>query len=470
MPSELFALSPLDGRYAAKLEALRWRLSEFALIRARVEVELRWFLHLSRQEEVTELPRPSPEDEAWIERLWQGFEEKDAAQIKRIEAETNHDVKAVEYWIKSRFAERPSLARFREFVHFGCTSEDVNNLAYALMLRAARDLLLADLDALLTQLVDRAERWADAPMLARTHGQPATPTTMGKEWAVFALRTARLRRRIERVAILGKMGGATGNFNAHCVAYPELDWPKLARAFVEEELGLAFNPITTQIEPHDWIAELLDAHAGLAAVLIDFARDVWGYVSLGYFRQRLKEGEVGSSTMPHKVNPIDFENAEGNLKLARGLLRALADELPISRWQRDLSDSTMLRNLGVALGHVLLAIGSLRRGIEKLELDSARLQADLDDAWEVLAEAVQTVMRRYGMEEPYEQLKRWTRGKKVDREQMKRLIASLALPEEAKRKLEALSPTDYLGLASAIARSARHEVEAALCSDEGNTR
>ncbi len=457
----LQAISPLDGRYAARLDALRPHFSEFALIRARVEVEVRWFVHLARVRAVPELPRLADGDERFLEGLYEDFSLEDAHAVKEIEARTNHDVKAVEYWIKQRLATRETLAPLREFVHFGCTSEDINNLAYALMLRRVRaQVVLPHLDAVLARIRDAARAWADVPMLARTHGQPATPTTMGKEWGVFALRLARARRAIAAAEIPGKINGATGAFQAHVVACPETDWLAVSRAFVES-LGLSWNPLTTQIEPHDGLAALLDAHARAASVLIDFARDVWSYVSLGYFRQALREGEVGSSTMPHKVNPIDFENAEGNLELARGMCRLLADKLTISRLQRDLSDSTVMRNLGVAFGHFTLALAMLARGIDKLAPDEARMAGDLDANWEVLAEAVQTVMRRHGLPDPYERLKALTRGRRLTAEDMRAFIASLKLPEDAKARLLALSPARYLGLAPELARLAADEADAA---------
>ena len=448
----LVAISPLDGRYAEQLAPLREHFSEFALIRARVEVEVRWLMALASCEQIPELAPFSEQDAAFLRGLYEGFSLADARAVKELERRTNHDVKAVEYWLRAQLAERPSLASAREFVHFACTSEDINNLAYGMLLARAREqVLLPRLDAVRARVQEAAVRWAEAPMLARTHGQPATPTTMGKEWAVFAHRLARARKAIATAALCGKINGATGAFQAHCVAYPEVDWLALSRSFVES-LGLVWNPLTTQIEPHDGLASLLDACARASNVLVDFARDVWGYISLGYFRQALCKEEVGSSTMPHKVNPIDFENAEGNLELARGLFRTLADKLTISRFQRDLSDSTVMRNLGVAFGHFVLALVSLARGIDKLALDPARLRKDLEENWEVLAEAVQTVMRRYGLPDPYEQLKALTRGRRITAQEMRAFIASLNLPDEAKQRLLALTPASYVGLAPQLAR------------------
>ena len=450
--SALTALSPLDGRYAGKLAALRPLLSEFGLMRCRVQVEVEWFLALSEAGFSEFRPLPGAA-RARLLALVRDFSEADAAAIKAIERRTNHDVKAVEYWIKQRLAGQPELARAAEFVHFACTSEDINNTSHALMLQAARDLvLLPALDAVQDRLRALAHALADLPMLSRTHGQTASPTTLGKEVANVLARLVGARERIVAVRPLAKMNGAVGNYNAHLAAYPGFDWEGFARAVVEQRLGLAFNPYTIQIEPHDWMAELFHAIARANTILIDWSRDVWGYVSLGYFRQKLKEGEVGSSTMPHKVNPIDFENAEGNFGLANALLEHLARKLPVSRWQRDLSDSTVLRNMGVALGYTLLALDSLARGLDKLEVDRAALAADLDEAWEVLAEAVQTVMRRHGLPEPYEQLKAFTRGRPITRELMQGFIAELALPEADKARLAALAPAGYTGLAAELAR------------------
>ncbi len=450
-PDPLFALSPLDGRYASKVEALRPIFSEYGLIRYRVAVEVAWFKHLAATPEITELPPLAAEDAAALDALVAHFSAEDAAAIKAIERETNHDVKAVEYWLKTQLKTRPALAPHLEFVHFGCTSEDINNVAYALMLRSGRDeALLPQLDRLIEALRVLAHRHAATPMMSRTHGQPASPTTLGKEIANVVARLQRARGHIAAVALTAKFNGAVGNYNAHCAAYPELDWEAIARAFIER-LGLAFNPYTIQIEPHDSISELLDAMARTNTVLIDFARDVWAYISLGYFRQKLKAGEVGSSTMPHKVNPIDFENAEGNLGVANALLRHLADKLPVSRWQRDLTDSTVLRNLGVAFGHTVLALDALLRGVAKLEVNEAALAQDLDAQWALLGEAVQTVMRRYGLENPYEQLKAMTRGREITEAELKAFIAQLPIPAADKERLLMLTPRTYLGRAKELA-------------------
>lgn len=452
MTTPLLALSPLDGRYADQNEALRPLFSEYGLIRLRLLVEIRWLEALSEEERIPELPPLSASARRFLEALLEHFNEREAAAVKRIERTTNHDVKAVEYYLKEKLKDHPELGPVREFVHFGCTSEDINNLAYGLMLKEGRDdHLLPDLDDLIDTLRSLAHRWADRPMLARTHGQPATPTTMGKELANFAYRLKRQRHKLAEVEILGKINGAVGNYNAHVVAYPEVDWPAFSRRFVER-LGLVWNPYTTQIEPHDYVAELCHAILRIHTVLIDLARDMWGYVSLGYFKQKVIEGEVGSSTMPHKVNPIDFENAEGNLGLANALAVHFAEKLPISRFQRDLSDSTVLRNLGLLFGHTRLALQSLLRGFSKVTLDEARLREDLDRHFEVLAEAIQQVCRRYGIEEPYEKLKALTRGHRLDREAMARFIESLELPEEVKEKLLRRTPRDYVGLAPLLAK------------------
>jgi len=449
----LTALSPLDGRYAAKVASLREHFSEYGLIRARVRVEIAWLVALADEPSISEVPPFSPQVGALLQDIAAKFSAADAAQVKAIERRTNHDVKAVEYWLKERFAGTPELAQVGEFVHFACTSEDINNLAHGLMLADARRMiLLPALRGIAASLRELAHRHADAPMLARTHGQPATPTTLGKEMANVHARLERQIAGIERVPIKGKANGAVGNYNAHVAAYPDVDWERLA-AKVVVGVGLEFNPYTTQIEPHDYMAELFDAIARANTVLIDFDRDVWGYIGLGYFRQRVTEGEVGSSTMPHKVNPIDFENSEGNLGLANALLRHFAEKLPISRWQRDLTDSTVLRNMGMALGHSLLGWVSLAQGIAKLDADPARLAADLDANWEVLAEPIQTVMRRYGLPNPYEQLKALTRGKSgMTRETLHAFIDGLALPDDAKARLKALSPATYIGRAAALAK------------------
>jgi len=449
----LTALSPLDGRYAGKLAALREHFSEFGLVRHRVRVEIAWLVALSAEPAIPEVPEFSDSARAALDAAAQAFAPADAARIKDIERKTNHDVKAVEYWLKERFADVPEVARVAEFIHFACTSEDINNLAHALALAAARkDVLLPVLRDVAASLRALAHANADVPMLSRTHGQPATPTTLGKEIANVYARIERQIVAIERVPVKGKANGAVGNYNAHLAAYPEVDWERLSARFVAG-LGVEFNPYTTQIEPHDYMAELFDAIARANTILIDFDRDIWGYVSLGYFRQRVVEGEVGSSTMPHKVNPIDFENSEGNLGLANAVLRHLAEKLPISRWQRDLTDSTVLRNMGVALGYALLGWTSLQQGLRKLEVDSARMAADLDANWEVLAEPIQTVMRRYGIANPYEQLKALTRGVTgMTRESLHAFIEGLALPADAKARLKSLTPSTYVGKAAELAQ------------------
>ena len=450
--SALTAISPIDGRYAARTVKLRALASEYGLIRYRVVVEVAWLRALAAQAGVPEVPRLSANAEAFLSALLAGFAEADAARVKEIERTTNHDVKAVEYFLKERFAALPELAAVSEFVHFACTSEDINNLAYALMLRDVRsEVLLPELDGVIATLGASAERWADLAMLSRTHGQPASPTTLGKEIANVVARLARGRARFAGVEILGKANGAVGNYNAHVAAYPDVDWEAVSRGFVEG-LGLSWNRFTTQIEPHDWIAEYADALARLNTIGIDFARDVWGYVSLGYFRQRTVAGEVGSSTMPHKVNPIDFENAEGNFGVANALLRHLSEKLPISRWQRDLTDSTVLRNLGSAAAYTGVAWQSLARGLPRLEADAIAMSEELDATTEVLAEAVQTVMRRYGVPEPYEKLKALTRGRGISREDLARFVEALAIPEDAKARLRALTPARYTGHAGALAR------------------
>ena len=450
--SSLTSLSPLDGRYAGKLDALRPQFSEYGLIRRRLQVEIEWLKALAAEPNFTEIPAFSSATLNELGTLLADFGVREAAEVKEIEAVTNHDVKALEYWIKKRLANNAEVMRVGEFIHFACTSEDINNLAHALMLQAARaEILLPALDKVVERLRDLAHGFAELPMMSRTHGQPATPTTLGKEMANVAYRLGRARSAIAGVRLLGKMNGAVGNYNAHLAAYPGYDWQELARRFVES-LGLEFNPYTTQIEPHDTMAELFDAFARANLILADLNRDVWGYISLGYFRQTLKAGEIGSSTMPHKVNPIDFENSEGNLGLANALLRHLAEKLPVSRWQRDLTDSTVLRNMGVALGYTLLAYDSLLRGLNKLEADADHLHADLDANWELLAEPVQTVMRRYGVANPYEKLKELTRGKRVSREDMHSFVASLEIPAAAKADLLELTPWDYTGMAALLAR------------------
>ncbi len=449
--TELTALSPLDGRYAAKVGPLRPIFSEYGLMHRRVLVEVRWLLALADEKAIAEVSPLSAAARQALETLATGFSSQDAEEIKAIESTTNHDVKAVEYFIKQRIGSNAELAKATEFVHFACTSEDINNLSYALMLRDARDeVLLPSLDRAIARLRNMAHTMSSLSMLSRTHGQTASPTTLGKELANVVARLNRQRAQIAHVELLGKINGAVGNYNAHVIAYPEVDWKTLSERFVQS-LGLVWNEYTTQIEPHDCIAELCDAMRRANTILIDLCRDVWGYISLGYFRQQLKAGEVGSSTMPHKVNPIDFENAEGNLGLANALLSHFAEKLPISRWQRDLTDSTVLRALGTAFGHTQVALESLLKGLSKLTADPARLSADLDANWEVLAEAVQTVMRRYGLPEPYEQLKTLTRGQGITRDSLQQFINGLAIPEEAKRRLLALTPATYLGLAVPLA-------------------
>jgi len=450
--STLSALSPLDGRYAPKLAALRPLLSEFGLMHRRVQVEVEWFIALGD----AGLPEFTPLSEAargLLRSLVARFSEADAQAIKDIERTTNHDVKAVEYWLKARFDGNPELKAASEFVHFACTSEDINNTSHGLMLQAARaEVLLPALDGLITTLTALAHTTAAVPMLSRTHGQTASPTTVGKEVANVVARLAKARQNIAQVELLAKMNGAVGNYNAHLAAYPGVDWEAFSRSVVTERLGLAFNPYTIQIEPHDSMAELFDAITRANTILIDWCRDVWGYISWGYFKQRVKTGEVGSSTMPHKVNPIDFENAEGNFGLANSLLTHLSQKLPISRFQRDLTDSTVLRNMGVALGYAVLGYDSLQRGLGKLELNEAALAADLDDAWEVLAEPVQTVMRRHGLPNPYDQLKQFTQGKPITRELMQGFIDALTIPAADKAALLALTPGTYTGLAATLAQ------------------
>ncbi|NUZ04533.1 adenylosuccinate lyase [Piscinibacter koreensis] len=452
--SPLLALSPLDGRYAAKVDPLRPLLSEFGLIHRRVQVEVEWFIALSEAGLAEFAPLPAAAVDA-LRALVSGFSETDAAAIKAIERTTNHDVKAVEYWLGERFRDQPELAGSLAFIHFACTSEDINNTSHALMLRAARDeVLLPVLDGVVGALAALADANADVPMLARTHGQTASPTTLGKEIANVVARLRNARQAIAAVRLPAKMNGAVGNYNAHLAAYPELDWPAFARRVVEERLGLAFNPYTIQIEPHDGIAELFDAFARANTILIDWSRDVWGYVSLGYFGQKTVAGEVGSSTMPHKVNPIDFENAEGNFGIANALLSHMSGKLPISRFQRDLTDSTVLRNMGVALGHTLLGYESLARGTAKLQVNRDAIDADLDAAWEVLAEPIQTVMRRYRVADAYEQLKALTRGRAITRESLHAFVEGLAIPEAERARLRELTPRGYVGCAAELARAA----------------
>lgn len=450
--ASLLALSPLDGRYAAKVDALRPIFSEYGLIRARIRVEVEWLLALAAEPGITELAPFAPAQVHKLRALAEQFSVEQAARVKQIERTTNHDVKAVEYFIKEQLADDPTLGPALEFVHFACTSEDINNLSYGLMLsQARREVLLPALQGIAASLRALAHAQAEQPMLARTHGQTASPTTLGKEMANVVARLERQIRQIAGVELTAKINGAVGNYNAHVVSYPDVDWPAFAQRFVQG-LGLVFNPYTTQIEPHDSLAELGDASRRANTILIDLARDIWGYISLGYFRQRLKEGEVGSSTMPHKVNPIDFENAEGNFGVANALFEHFSAKLPISRWQRDLTDSTVLRGLGTAFGHTLVALDSLAKGLDKLTVAPERLQADLDAAWEVLAEAVQTVMRRHGLPNPYEQLKALTRGQGITAESMRDFIQSLELPAEDKQRLRELTPGRYTGLAAKLAR------------------
>ena len=454
--SSLTALSPLDGRYASKLSTLRPIMSEFGYMHRRVQVEITWFIALS-DAGFAEFSPLSEGARSYLHGLVNNFSEADAQAIKDIEKTTNHDVKAVEYWIKSKFEARPELLKAAEFVHFACTSEDINNTSHALQIRAGRDqVILPGLDRVVLKLREMAHQYAAVPMLSRTHGQTASPTTVGKELANVVVRLQAAMDRIANVKLLAKMNGAVGNYNAHLSAWPEFDWESFSKNVVEKHepqgLGLTFQPYSIQIEPHDYMAELFDGIARANTILIDLSRDIWGYVSVGYFKQRLKAGEIGSSTMPHKVNPIDFENAEGNLGLANALLRHLSEKLPISRWQRDLTDSTVLRNIGVALGYATLAYTSLMTGLNKLELNEERLQEDLDHAWEVLAEPIQTVMRRYGVAGAYEKLKEVTRGKTVQAADLHHLIRSLDIPQADKDRLLAMTPASYIGKAAELAR------------------
>ncbi|MBY0239019.1 MAG: adenylosuccinate lyase [Burkholderiaceae bacterium] len=451
--STLSALSPLDGRYASKTDKLRPILSEAGFMHNRVKVEISWLQALS-QAGFAEIKPFSPEATALLDKLASDFSEADAARIKAIEAVTNHDVKAVEYWLKEQVKDVPELVAASEFIHFACTSEDINNTSHGMMLKAARDgVMLPSLQAVVAKLTEIAHVNAALPMLSRTHGQTASPTTLGKEFANVVARLQRAIKRIEQVEILGKMNGAVGNYNAHLSAYPSFDWPTFSKNVIEQRLGLVFNPYTIQIEPHDYMAELFDAFARVNTILLDLNRDIWTYVSLGYFKQKLKAGEIGSSTMPHKVNPIDFENSEGNLGLANAVLKHLSEKLPVSRMQRDLTDSTVLRNIGVGFGYTLLAYDSCLRGLNKLEVNPQRLAADLDANWEVLAEPVQTVMRRYGIENPYEQLKELTRGKGISKEALQVFINGLAIPQEAKDVLLQMTPANYIGIADQLAKA-----------------
>ncbi len=450
--STLSALSPLDGRYAAKTDKLRPLLSEAGFMHHRVKVEIAWLQALSAAGFV-EIKPFSAQASALLDKLAADFTEADAARIKEIEAVTNHDVKAVEYWLKEQVKDVPELVAASEFIHFACTSEDINNTSHGMMLKAARDtVLLPALRAVMEKLTEIAHANADLPMLSRTHGQPASPTTLGKEIANVVARLQRAEQRIAAVEILGKMNGAVGNYNAHLSAYPEFDWAAFSKNVIEQRLGLVFNPYTIQIEPHDYMAELFDAVARTNTILLDLNRDIWGYIALGYFKQRTKAGEIGSSTMPHKVNPIDFENSEGNLGMANAVLKHMAEKLPVSRWQRDLTDSTVLRNIGVGFGYSVLAYDSCLRGLNKLEVNPSKLAEDLDATWEVLAEPVQTVMRRYGIENPYEQLKELTRGKGISQQALRTFIEGLAIPPAAKAHLLAMTPANYIGIAAELAK------------------
>ncbi|WP_219064419.1 adenylosuccinate lyase [Pseudomonas sp. UMAB-08] len=451
--SSLTAVSPVDGRYAGRTKALRPIFSEYGLIRFRVMVEVRWLQRLAAHPQITEVPAFSAEANAILNTLAEDFSTVHAERVKEIERTTNHDVKAIEYLLKEQAAKLPELANVSEFIHFACTSEDINNLSHALMLREGRDGVLLPLMRQIAESIrELAIRFADVPMLSRTHGQPASPTTLGKELANVVYRLERQIAQVAAVPLLGKINGAVGNYNAHISAYPDIDWEENARAFIEDELGLGFNPYTTQIEPHDYIAELFDAIARFNTILIDFDRDIWGYISLGYFKQRTIAGEIGSSTMPHKVNPIDFENSEGNLGIANALFQHLASKLPISRWQRDLTDSTVLRNLGVGFAHSIIAYEASLKGISKLELNAQKIAAELDACWEVLAEPIQTVMRRYNIENPYEKLKELTRGKGISAQALQTFIDGLEMPEQAKAELKKLTPANYIGNAAAQAK------------------
>ena len=451
--TSLTAISPIDGRYGNKTESLRPLFSEFGLIRHRVLVEVRWLQLLANTPEIKEVPSFSADSEKLLAGIIEHFNEQDAQRVKDIERTTNHDVKAVEYFLKEKIDGNQEIEAVSEFIHFACTSEDINNLSYALILAAARtQSLLPAMDEVINTITDLAHRYAGEPLLARTHGQPASPTTIGKEMANVVHRLKRQRKLAAEVPMLGKINGAVGNYNAHLVSYPAIDWPDIAKQFVTS-LGLEWNAYTTQIEPHDYMAELFDATARFNTILIDFSRDIWGYISLGYFKQKTVAGEVGSSTMPHKVNPIDFENAEGNFGIANALFTHLGSKLPISRWQRDLSDSTVLRNLGVAFAHSSIGYESLLKGTRKLELNTARTSEDLNATWEVLAEAIQTVMRRYGVDKPYEKLKALTRGQDIDADVLKMFVDNLDMPEEAKALIRELTPSTYTGNASDQAKS-----------------
>ncbi|MGV3346555.1 adenylosuccinate lyase [Enterobacteriaceae bacterium LUAb1] len=445
--SSLTAVSPVDGRYSDKVRPLRTIFSEYGLLKFRTEVEIRWLQKLAACPEIKEVPAFDADTSAYLDSIIADFSTGDAERIKTIERTTNHDVKAVEYFLKEKIAASPALCAVSEFIHFACTSEDINNLSHALMLETARrDIILPAWQQLITAIKNLAAEYRDIPLLSRTHGQPATPSTMGKELANVVWRLERQRHQLERTEILGKFNGAVGNYNAHLAAYPDINWHRLSENFVTS-LGITWNPYTTQIEPHDYIAELFDCIARFNTILLDFDRDIWGYIALNHFRQKTIAGEIGSSTMPHKVNPIDFENSEGNLGLANAIMQHLASKLPISRWQRDLTDSTVLRNLGVGMGYAIIAYQSTLKGIAKLEINRNHLLAELDQNWEVLAEPVQTVMRRYGIENPYEKLKELTRGKRINATDMRAFIDTLSLPEEEKKRLKQMTPAGYLGLA-----------------------
>jgi len=450
--SPITAISPIDGRYSAKTASLRPLLSEYGLIYHRVLVEIRWLQALASHPEIREIETLSESANASLESIIENFDEQHAKRIKELEKTTNHDVKAVEYFLKEQVADLGELSAISEFFHFACTSEDINNLSYALMLKSSRDeVIVPAINRVIGLLKNLAHRYADVAMMSRTHGQPASPTSMGKEIANVVYRLERQVSQMNKLDMLGKLNGAVGNYNAHMSAYPELDWPEMAQQFVES-LGIGFNPYTTQIEPHDYIAELFDVYCRCNTILIDFSRDIWGYISIGYFKQNSIAGEVGSSTMPHKVNPIDFENAEGNLGMANAILGHLSQKLPISRWQRDLSDSTVLRNLGSGLGHILVALDSLERGIDKLEINHAAISEDLNNNWEILAEPIQTVMRRYGVEQPYEKLKALTRGHKIDAKIIRDFVQKLNIPDQAKQQLIEMTPATYIGNAVSQAK------------------
>ncbi len=456
---QLLAICPIDGRYAKKVDQLRHYLSEYGLIYYRVVVEIQWLKQLNALSEIPEVNLPESAL-SQLDTIMQQFSQTDAQRVKTIEKTTNHDVKAVEYFIKEKIADWPELVAVSEFIHFGCTSEDINNLAYGLMLKeACQSVVWGQMDHVIDQLATLVDQWHAVPMLGRTHGQPATPTTVGKELANFVYRLKRQVKTLHEIAFLGKMNGAVGNFNAHYIAYPSIDWPHVAKQFIQQRLGLTYNPMTTQIEPHDFIAELFDNMKRFNTILLDLSRDMWSYISQNYFKQKVVAGEVGSSTMPHKVNPIDFENAEGNLGLANALMQHLGNKLPISRWQRDLTDSTVMRNIGLGLGYMMVAMDSLTKGLNKLEVCQDALQQALADNVEVLGEAVQTVMRRYGIQQPYEKLKAFTRGKRIDQIQMAAFVDHLELPEPQHSILKALKPTDYLGIASQLARQTVNDVD-----------